>query len=128
MNSIWFILEEMQGQIASEIRVMFGEEQLDQKMFNQEQRQRRVKAMQECAAKATSDTERHDSWIKMHEESGWVYGPEFNPTLKTHPNMMPWEQLPASARSKAKIFDIVAKAGAKIDEFLKCDSEDGGEE
>lgn len=127
MQSIWYILEEMQGQIAREIRVMLGEEQLDQKLFNVEQRQRRVDAMRECAANATSDLERHDSWIKMHEEMGWIYGTEFNPTLKTHPNMLPWEQLPESARSKARIFDIVAKTGARIEEFLKCDSEDGGE-
>ena len=62
----------------------------------------------------------------MHEEMGWALaGEKFDPVAKTHPNMMPWDQLDASTRSKAKIFNIVAKAGAKIDEFLKVDAEDG---
>ena len=114
MNSVWQILEAMQGDIAREVRVMLGEEQLDQKLFTQEQRDRRIEAMKKCAAESTSDEERHLSWMKMHEEIGWVYGEEFNPTLKTHPNMKPWDELPPSTRSKAKIFDIVAKAGPLI--------------
>jgi len=127
MNSIWFILEEMQGEIAREVRVMLGEEQLDQKLFTIEQRERRAEALKKCAAESTSDVERHSAWMKMHEEMGWVYGEEFNPTLKTHPNMLPWDQLPPSTRSKANIFNIVAKAGLRIDEFLKSDMEDDGE-
>lgn len=113
-NEIWAVLESMQGEIAREVRVMLGEEQLDQKMFDQAQRDRRIEALKKCAAEATSDADRHLSWMKMHEENGWVYGDEFNPTLKTHPNMKPWDELPRATRSKAKIFDIVAKAGAKL--------------
>jgi len=121
VEAIWFILEEMQGNIAREIRVLLGEEQLDQKLFTADQRQRRVEAMQKCAAESTSDADRHLSWMKMHEDMGWVYGEKFDPAAKTHPNMMPWDQLPESTRSKAKIFDYVAKAGAKIEElFPSC--------
>jgi len=123
MTCIWSILEEMQGEIAREVRVMLGEEQLDQKLFTAEQRERRVAALKKCAAESTSDEERHASWMQMHADMGWVYGEEFNPTLKTHPNMLPWDQLPPTARSKAKIFDIVAKAGKRIDEFLNSDDE-----
>ena len=120
-DPVWEILEKMQGEIAREVRVMLGEEQLDQKMFNQEQRNRRIEAMKKCAAESTSDAERHESWMKMHADSGWVYGEEFNPTLKTHPNLLPWHLLPDSTRSKAKIFDIVAKAGAELEKFvLSC--------
>lgn len=116
MSSVWPILEAMQGEIAREIRVMLGEEQLDQKLFTQEQKDRRIEALKKCAAESTTDAERHESWMKMHAEGGWVYGPEFNPTLKTHPNMLPWDQLDATTRSKAKIFDIVAKAGIKLEQ------------
>lgn len=108
----------MQGQIAREIRVMLGEEALDQKLFTQEQKDRRVEAMKKCAAESTTDADRHLSWMKMHEDMGWVYGEKFNPTLKTHPNMLPWGQLPETTRSKAKIFDIVAKAGLELEMML----------
>ena len=124
MRSIWFILEAMQGEIAREVRIMLGEEALDQKLFTVEQRERRVEALMKCAAESTSDAERHLSWMKMHEEMGWVYGEKFDPATKTHPNMLPWDQLDASTRSKAKIFDIVAKAGAKIEAYLKADEAD----
>jgi len=127
MSSIWFIMEEMQAEIAKEIRVMLGEEQLDQKLFTVEQRQRRMEALKLCALENTSDEDRHLSWLKMHEEGGWIYGEEFNPTLKTHPNMKPWDELPASTRSKAKIFNIVAKATLRIEEFITADEADDGD-
>lgn len=118
MRPVFRVLEEMQGGIAREIRVMLGEEALDQKLFTEEQRERRVDAMMKCAAESTSDAERHLSWMKMHEEMGWVYGEKFDPVAKTHPNMLPWNELGDSVRSKAKIFDIVAKAGKQIGELL----------
>lgn len=110
----WAVLEQLQGQIAAEIRVMLGEGQYDQAIFDEAQRQRRIAAMRECAAKSTSDAERHESWMAMHLESGWVYGEEFDPQKKTHPNLKPWDELPASTRSKARIFDFCAKAAAKL--------------
>lgn len=126
MDTIWAILEEMQGQIAREVRVLLGEEQLDQKLFDQEQKNRRIVALKKCAAESTSDADRHVSWMKMHEEMGWVFGEKFDPVAKTHPNILPWGQLPESTRSKAKIFDIVAKAGASIEQFMNSNCEDGG--
>lgn len=110
----WEVMERMQGQIAAEIRVMLGESPIESSNFTPADQERRIKAMQECAARSTSDLERHDSWIKMHLESGWVYGSEFNSEKKTHPNIKPWEELPASVKSKARIFDIVAKAALQL--------------
>jgi hypothetical protein len=113
----WAILEQLQGQIAAEIRVMLGEGPYDQKMFDDAQRQRRIKAMQECAANSTSDAERHESWMQMHIESGWTYGEEFDPENKKHPNLKPWDELPATTRSKARIFDFCAKAASRLSDL-----------
>lgn len=110
----WAIMEELQGQIAAEIRVMLGEGPYDQKIFDDAQRQRRIKAMQECAAKSTTDAERHESWMQMHLAAGWTYGEEFDPAHKKHPNLKPWDELPATTRSKARIFDFCSKAAAKL--------------
>ena len=107
---LWKIAEHMQGQIAAEIRVLLGESALPTSLFTPDQIQRRIDAMKKCAAESTSDRERHDSWTKMHVDAGWTYAPgEFDPIKKTHPNLLPWDQLPASVKSKARIFDIIAK-------------------
>lgn len=113
-HSIWDAMEAMQGQIAAEIRVMLGEAPIASSNFTPVDRKRRITAMRECAARSTSDAERHESWMKMHVDSGWVFGPEFDSEKKTHPNLLPWDQLPAATRSKARIFDIVAKAAAGL--------------
>lgn len=113
-TNVWEIMERMQGAIAAEIRVMLGESAYAQSMFDETQRKRRIEAMQKCAAESTGDAERHESWMKMHVESGWVYGETFDPAKKTHPNLLPWDQLPATTRSKARIFDIVSKTAKEL--------------
>jgi hypothetical protein len=109
VDIIWSTAERMQADIAREVRVLLGEDQYDQRMFTAEDTARRVKALQKCAIEQTTDAERHESWMKMHFESGWTYGPELIPSEKKHPNLLPWDQLPANTRSKARIFDMVAK-------------------
>lgn len=116
--AIWEAAEKLQGQIAAEIRVMLGEGPYDEKIFDQAQRDRRIEAMQKRAAESTSDAERHESWMKMHLDAGWVYGDTFDPAKKTHPNLLPWGQLPATTRSKARIFDLVAKAALELTKTL----------
>lgn len=113
-KQIWSMFERMQGDIAAEIRVMLGESAYAQSLFDDEQRSRRIEAMKKCAAEATSDSDRHEAWMKMHVESGWVYGDTFDPAKKTHPNLLPWEQLPATTRSKARIFDVISKTAAEF--------------
>ena len=43
----------------------------------------------ECMAKNV-----HEVWAKSRMEQGWVYGPERNDSDKTHPCLVPYEQLP----------------------------------
>jgi hypothetical protein len=111
---IWALTERMQAEIAREIRVLLGEEQYDQRIFTEAETARRVEALQRCAAMHTTDAERHTSWMEMHHASGWMYGPMLDPANKLHPNLLPWDELPASTRSKAKIFDICARYAAAI--------------
>jgi c-di-GMP-binding flagellar brake protein YcgR len=113
-DEIWATFERMQGEIAREIRVMLGEGQYDQRIFTAEERARRVEAMKLCAAQSTTDAERHESWMQMHIDQGWTWGPEFRPDIKQHPNLQPWDELPASTRTKAQIFDICARYAAAI--------------
>ncbi len=112
-KAIWELMEQMQGAIAAEMRVMLGEPAIAAANFNAANQRRRIESMQECAL-STSDKERHDAWIAKHVAEGWVYGVEFDSAKKTHPNLVDWDQLPGVVKSKARIFDIVAKAARSI--------------
>ena len=37
---------------------------------------------------------KHDLWMKEKMDDGWRYGPELSTENKTHPLLLPWEQLP----------------------------------
>lgn len=124
-KQIWSTLERMQGDIAAEIRVMLGESPYAQSLFDDTQRQRRIDAMKKCAAESTNDSDRHEAWMQMHTEAGWVYGEVFDPVTKRHPNLLPWDQLPATTRSKAKIFDIIAKTGSALEGLYEETLTDG---
>lgn len=36
----------------------------------------------------------HDVWAKSRMDEGWTYGPERNDEKKTHPCLIPYNQLP----------------------------------
>lgn len=113
-RSAWEIMEEAQGKIAAEIRVMLGEGAYESNLFDEAQRRRRIEAMQSCAVNGDSDEQRHEAWMAMHRDAGWVYGEVFDPAQKTHPNMLPWDDLPLPVRHKARIFTIMARAAAEM--------------
>ena len=55
----------------------------------------------------------HKSWLAGKEKEGWVYGPVKDPNAKTHPCMVPYEQLPIEQRAKDYIFRGVVHAIAR---------------
>ena len=52
----------------------------------------------------------HESWMKQKIEDGWVYGPEKNPEAKTHPCIVPFDQLPREQQAKDFIFRAIVHA------------------
>lgn len=40
----------------------------------------------------------HEVWSAGRFDEGWTYGPERNDQLKTHPCLVPYEQLPESEK------------------------------
>ena len=113
-DKVWGLAEAMQGEIAAEIRVMLGEAKLAQSLFTPEQQQRRIQAMKLCASQNVSDEQRHASWMAMHVDAGWTWGPEFDPVNKKHPNLVSWDELPDEVKVKAKIFDIISRTFAEV--------------
>lgn len=52
----------------------------------------------------------HISWAKQKMDDGWVYGPVKDPAAKTHPCLLPFNQLPREQQAKDFIFRGVVHA------------------
>ena len=38
--------------------------------------------------------QKHEAWVRERSNAGWRYGTTFNIASKTHPLLLPWDQLP----------------------------------
>lgn len=66
----------------------------------------------------------HRRWMKDKIESGWQYGPVRDHDQKTHPSLVPWEELPEAEREKDRqavraIPGLLAAAGFEIRRLKK---------
>lgn len=52
----------------------------------------------------------HENWMKDKDADGWVYGEVKDPEAKTHPCMVPYDQLPIEQRMKDYIFTAIVHA------------------
>jgi hypothetical protein len=52
----------------------------------------------------------HQSWMAQKIADGWVYGVEKNAEQKTHPCIVPFDQLPVAQQAKDFIFRSVVHA------------------
>ena len=50
----------------------------------------------------------HEGWLAEKEAAGWVYGEEKDAGAKTHPCMVPFEDLPVEQQLKDHLFVTVA--------------------
>ena len=75
------------------------------------QRDSAVKGVQFCLANPDAPpSANHESWLKVKEAEGWIYGPEKDPEKKTHPCMVPYEQLPLEQQRKDALFKAIVAA------------------
>lgn len=68
-----------------------------------EQFQKTIERLTAKDYEATPERE-HDSWTRAYEKMGWKYGVIRDPKAKTHPDMVPFDELPESERQKDAIF------------------------
>ena len=52
----------------------------------------------------SSPEELHDDWVRAYEAMGWKYGPVRDPAAKTHPDMVPFDQLGHLEQIKDAVF------------------------
>lgn len=57
----------------------------------------------------TTPEDSHKSWLAHKEADGWVYGPKKDATAKTHPCMVPYDDLPPEQRIKDKLYTSVVR-------------------
>lgn len=65
--------------------------------------------------------ESHMMWMDRKASEGWVYGPEINPDIKTHPCFMAYDHLPLEQRVKDTIFGVVVRAALGIEHTTAID-------
>ena len=61
----------------------------------------------------------HDVWSETRINQGWTYGPQRDDTLKTHPCLIPYEELPDSEKEYDRntsigTLKLILKLGFKI--------------
>lgn len=54
--------------------------------------------------------ESHECWLSHKKKEGWVYGPHKNEVLKTHPCMVPFDELSKEQRTKDILFIAVVRS------------------
>lgn len=52
----------------------------------------------------------HASWMSQKASEGWVYGPAKDAEAKTHPCMVPFDDLPVDQQAKDYIFRAIVRA------------------
>jgi len=54
--------------------------------------------------RCSSPEELHDDWVKAYEKNGWRYGPVRDREKRTHPDMVPYDDLGQLERDKDSVF------------------------
>lgn len=56
------------------------------------------------------DSAQHDAWMNDKVNNGWVYGEVKDAENKTHPCIVPFDQLPEFQQKKDKLFQAIVAA------------------
>jgi len=58
--------------------------------------------------------ENHNNWMKMKKKQGWIYGETKNFIKKTHPDLVPYDELPEVERIKDEMDMMAHREALKL--------------
>jgi hypothetical protein len=64
----------------------------------------------EVALGGATAAEQHEAWMRWHLARGWTYGPVRDEQTRTHPNLVPYAELPAEQQLLDRLFVAVVRA------------------
>lgn len=64
--------------------------------------------------KLTSEVALHDAWVEAYRQMGWRVGPVRDPIAKTHPDMVPFHEMPRLEQEKDWVFFMLCEIAARI--------------
>lgn len=68
----------------------------------------------ELAIRNPSPGASHELWMQSLIRGGWVYGPEKDAEKKTHPSLIPFEQLSETEKTKDAIVVAISRSLAAV--------------
>jgi RyR domain len=63
-----------------------------------------------AARAGVTPRELFERWAAAKRAAGWTWGPERDPELKTHPNLVDYRDLPPAERDKDRVFLAIVTA------------------
>lgn len=64
------------------------------------------------ALNGASPQEAHENWVRFKENDGWVWGETKDAVAKTHPALVPYNELPEDQLVKDRVFVAIVRAMA----------------
>lgn len=58
--------------------------------------------------------EMHEEWCHFKRAQGWTYGKVRDENARTHPNLLPYEELPSIQRVKDELFLAIAATLSQV--------------
>lgn len=67
-------------------------------------RQRTVNGVARVRGSGMSAQQNHEHWLADMYAAGWARGDEKDPEKLTHPDLVPWHDLPENIKRRARVF------------------------
>ena len=89
---------------------ILSEEKKEWKLVDSDDKAKLLNAVNRAIEKRITDPSvSHGEWITDMIKDGWQYGEKYDEVKKTHPCMIPYDQLPVGQQTKDYIFLAILK-------------------